>query len=417
MLRSILPKMNHISEAEIRALHGRDMDTVMEVLIEKINLMADAVAQANNRAVAAENGLEHVRHEQQQRGALQAAQIPPDNGREQREQTQFTRALSSLPKFNGKTPWREWEVSFLNWMNANFLNDRNEGDIKNAMLLAFKEEALRRITPHGRGTPSWNNNPRWEDYLRTLRGAFEPESESDLSKIEFRARKQGKNENVSTFLNSKYALFVIAYPEGQYETLLDEVISGLYNPVVKRQVRRARPGTQEELTRIVMETVAAERISFLGGYAESSNLDGLASVTVSSSQGQNSGEEPMDCSHIQSFSHQQNQQKYGGKFTGGSGQKKDTRLCNRCSRPGHFARDCYAKKGAKGQVLDVNTAVKKPTNQVSKAAKGACFKCGKDGHQARHCRQGGPTIQEVQEENAQVPFLGIPALETENQEW
>ena len=46
--------MNHISEAEIRALHGRDMDTVMEVLIEKINLMADAVARANNRAVAAE---------------------------------------------------------------------------------------------------------------------------------------------------------------------------------------------------------------------------------------------------------------------------------------------------------------------------------------------------------------------------
>ena len=74
---------------------------MMEVLIEKINLMADAVAQANNRAVAAENGLEHVRHEQQQRGALQAAQMP-DNGREQWEQTQFTRALSSLPKFNGE---------------------------------------------------------------------------------------------------------------------------------------------------------------------------------------------------------------------------------------------------------------------------------------------------------------------------
>jgi hypothetical protein len=34
-------------------------------------------------------------------------------------------------------------------MNANFLTGRNEGDIKNAMLLAFKDEALRRITPHG----------------------------------------------------------------------------------------------------------------------------------------------------------------------------------------------------------------------------------------------------------------------------
>ena len=107
----------------------------------------------------------------------------------------------------------------------------------------------------------------------------------------------------------------------------------------------------------------------------------------------------------------------GASLQGGLVRKRIPVSVKRCSRPGHFARDCFAKKGAKGQVLDVNTAVKKPTNQVSKAAKGACFKCGKDGHQARHCRQGGPTIQEVQEENAQVPFLGIPALETENQEW
>ena len=89
------------------------------------------------------------------------------------------------------------------------------------------------------------------------------------------------------------------------EMLLDEVVSGLYNMVVKRQVRHARPGDQAELTRVVMETVAAERISFLGGYAEISNLDGLASVTVSASEGQTSRDEPMDCSHIQAMIYQQ----------------------------------------------------------------------------------------------------------------
>ena len=395
-----------ISEAEVEALRGKDLDTVMKVIITKINEMANQVVISNNRAITAEQGLEDLRrHAQVARGQ--------ENGRDnQREQTQFTRSLSSLPKFTGLTPWREWEQSFLNWIYANMLTDRDDVDIKNAILLGFKDEALRRIAPHGRGTISWNNNVRWEDYLKTLRGAFEPESESDLSKLEFRARKQGKNENVSTFLNAKFALWIIAYPEGDFEMLLDEVVSGLYNTVVKRQVRRARPGTQQELTRIVMETVAAERISFLGGYAESSNLDGLASVTVSASN-QFRGDEPMDCSQIQAFNYQQkhkNTEKYG--------QKKDTRLCNRCGRPNHFARDCFAKKGAKGQVLDMNTAAKKPgnTNQVSKVAKGACFKCGQSGHQARHCKQGSHvTIQEVQEENAQVPFLGIPALETE--EW
>ena len=114
----------------------------------------------------------------------------------------------------------------------------------------------------------------------------------------------------------------------------------------------------------------------------------------------------MDCSHIQVMNYQ-HQQKYGGKQGGGSGQKKDMHLCNPCSRPGHFARDCFAKKGSKGQMLDAVTAVKKPgnANQASKAAKGACFNCGKDGHQARHCRQtNNVTIQEVQEDEAQVPF-------------
>ena len=113
-------------------------------------------------------------------------------------------------------------------MYANCLTGRNEGDIKNAMLLAFKDEALRRITSHGRGTNSWDNNPRWQDYLKILRGAFEPESESDLSKLEFRAREQAKNENVSTFLNSKFALWIISYLEGDFEMLLDKVGSGLY---------------------------------------------------------------------------------------------------------------------------------------------------------------------------------------------
>ena len=97
--------------------------------------------------------------------------------------------------------------------------------------------------------------------MKVLCGAFKPENESDLSKLEFKARKQAKTENVSTFLNSKFALWTIAYPQGDFKMLLDEVVSGHYNLVVKRQVRRAQPGDQAELTRIVMETVAAERTS------------------------------------------------------------------------------------------------------------------------------------------------------------
>ena len=126
----------HITAAEVAALVGQDTDKMVSVLIGKINSMAENVATANNRAVAAEQGIESLK-QQQIWGVQQRAQIP-ENGREQWEDSQFTRALSSLPKFSRKTPWLEWEVSFLNWMYANCLNGRDEGDLKNAMLLAFK---------------------------------------------------------------------------------------------------------------------------------------------------------------------------------------------------------------------------------------------------------------------------------------
>ena len=126
----------HITAAEVVALVGQDTDKMVSVLIGKINSMAQNVATANNRAVAAEQGIESLK-QQQIWGVQQRAQVP-ENGREQWQHSQFTRALSSLPKFSGKTPWLEWEVSFLNWMYANCLNGRDEGDLKNAMLLAFK---------------------------------------------------------------------------------------------------------------------------------------------------------------------------------------------------------------------------------------------------------------------------------------
>ena len=126
----------HITAAEVVALVGQDTDKMVSVLIGKINSMAENVATANNRAVAAEQGIESLK-QQQIWGVQQRAQIP-ENGREQWEDSQFTRALSSLPKFSRKTPWLEWEVSFLNCMYANCLNGRDEGDLKNAMLLAFK---------------------------------------------------------------------------------------------------------------------------------------------------------------------------------------------------------------------------------------------------------------------------------------
>ena len=71
----------HITAAEVAALVGQDTDKMVSVLIGKINSMAENVATANNRAVAAEQGIESLK-QQQIWGVQQRAQVP-ENGREQ----------------------------------------------------------------------------------------------------------------------------------------------------------------------------------------------------------------------------------------------------------------------------------------------------------------------------------------------
>ena len=78
----------HITEAEVQALRGKDMDTMMKMMITKINEMANQVFIANNQAITAEQGLEDLRRQQQR--LQQDAQVArgQENGRDnQREQT------------------------------------------------------------------------------------------------------------------------------------------------------------------------------------------------------------------------------------------------------------------------------------------------------------------------------------------
>ena len=94
---------------------------------------------------------------------------------------------------------------------------------------------MRRIAPYQRDTDSWVQNAGWQPYMQVLRGAVMLAKESDLVKVEFRSREQSRMEPI-TYLNANIALADLAYGQQLVlKTLVDEVISGVNNPLLKNE--------------------------------------------------------------------------------------------------------------------------------------------------------------------------------------
>ena len=91
---------------------------------------------------------------------------------------------------------------------------------------------MRRIAPYQRDTDSWVQNAGWQPYMQVLRSAVMLAKESDLVKVEFRSREQSRMEPI-TYLNANIALADLAYGQQLVFKTVDEVISGVYNPLLK----------------------------------------------------------------------------------------------------------------------------------------------------------------------------------------
>ena len=93
---------------------------------------------------------------------------------------------------------------------------------------------MRRIAPYQRDTDSWVQNAGWQPYMQVLRSAVMLAKESDLVKVE-QSRGQSRMEPI-TYLNAYIALADLAYGQQLVlKTLVDEVISGVNNPLLKNE--------------------------------------------------------------------------------------------------------------------------------------------------------------------------------------
>ena len=262
------------------------------------------------------------------------------------------RKLVSVPKFSGSTSWAVFEQEFKCWYFANNINDLSDEFKKRALTLCMKEGAMHKMTGYLEGESGWNKFTTFDDYLTAVRGIFRPPEESEMALSEFEQRKQGRREDVSSYISSKVALWQIAYGEKNrsFQTLLNETIKGLANRIVKRNMRYATITNLEEMRRKAIQLVAAERQCYREGTSESTSLDGLSATTHLISG--HDEVEDMEVDSVKTVAFQGNCHKcgqYGHRASTCKGTSKQK--CYRCDRTGHVKRDCRARTKADGSKI------------------------------------------------------------------
>lgn len=301
------------------------------------------------------------------------ARLQADRDHHEMQYRTKEQTLRSVPRFSddGSVNWRDHESAIRKFMmiRREYIGD-NDSFKKQILLESIGGTANRRLTENHQVAELYDLGT-YEEYKGAVRQAFMPDSERVLLRTEFMAYTQSRSQDIGSYFEAKCSLFLAAYEEGErsFDILMTQVIKGIINTCVKREVRRRSPRNQGELRKAVIEATAAERDAYSGGYSESPNLDGLGTV---STYGRNlrieSNVEAPTPMEVDAFGE---------------------RRCHRCGRTSHLKADCRAKKTADGKdIVDKPSGGKRAEDRRPRVPrkKGRCYSCGKDGHHARECR-------------------------------
>ena len=296
--------------------------------------------------------------------AAQPAEGAQNAAREEKRYDIACKALGSAPKYHGTTSWRTFECCYDVWFRVNRIHLQSPEFQKRSLIACMRGRAVEITRPYGESSPTWTASATLTAYLNAFRRVFLPPEESELARSEFKGRKQAKKEDISSYLSSKISLWQTAYPEAERSLagLVDEVIAGVANRVVKRRLRYAEITDIISLRRAAVKIVAAERQCYREGTSESTNMDGLAATTQIAREFGEEDEEGMEvdddglsemhefrgkCRKCNVYGHKASQcKKRGGNQ--GSKEKK----CYRCDRAGHMIKDCRAKTKADGSKIE-----------------------------------------------------------------
>ena len=296
-------------------------------------------------------------------------------------------ALNAVgPKLGPNTNFANWKILFQIFRSKHQLDKVIDGNAVDAefqaqiLLSHIEESVIPKIRLCMENSEIYNTtilngaeadqNKRFQNYMCQIEALFSPPSESRLSKVDFKARIQSVNEDVSSYFSSKCSLWEAAYGvnarDTHFDTLLDETIRGLYNLTIKREIRGRAINTVEALREQLVDAVAVERLRIEDGSSEATSLDGLAATTRSMV----TTHEMMDTSnHISRMANREDK-------------------CKRCGKYGHFARDCWTKMpNPRNQQHDKNKQDTGRYRKNNNTQNYTCDYCHIKGHIKKDCRK------------------------------
>jgi hypothetical protein len=280
----------------------------------------------------------------------------------------FKSALNHLPRYDGRGgTFRDHLERIRDWAEIEGISDERRA--KMAIVFSLQGTARARVRFCGIQSKVFADSPTFAAYVDHLLSVFEPDSERRIATLDFASYKQNPNQDIGDYIAQKANLWRIAYPGPvmpPFDMLLTEVIKGVYSKVIRRMIIRDHPRSEEEMRTAALNAVSAERIAFEGGYAESTSLDGLTSITK-----QNRSEEsgtPMEVDVIRGRCYNCNEEGHystkcphpkrdGPAKPPGSSRKtnpapgerpreRETRKCHHCKKVGHLKQDCRQLKRA-----------------------------------------------------------------------
>ena len=129
----------------------------------------------------------------------------------------------------------------------------------------------------------------FEEYLRRMGEKFMPAAESSQMEAEYRSRKQGKNEDVQNYINTKYELFQLAFPNAQERDRVEfyqETTEGFANKYVRDQMFDYDATTVKTFGAQAVIVVQIERRWIRIRDSDTQTMDGLVPVTRPIREGQ-----------------------------------------------------------------------------------------------------------------------------------
>ena len=197
----------------------------------------------------------------------------------------------------------------------------------------------------------------FQAYMQRMGEKFTPASESLQMEAEYKARKQGKSEDVQNYINAKYELFQSAYPEAPPRAVAEfyrETTKGFLNKTVRDQMFFYEAASVEAFGARAVSLVQVERMRIKLGDSDTTSMDGLIPVTKPmNDETTRKRPEPMEVDALTNRYADEDEEEGEEWCECAAMQEKGFRgPCYYCSRQGHMVRSCPRKAAGLPKVLN-----------------------------------------------------------------